>query len=229
MVLKVLSLGSNFNVINYLNEYEIIKLIKSGGYGSVYLAQHVIHKNSVAVKKIDVSNFSSEDLYNISRESVYLESFKHPNIIRFINSFTYENNFYTIMDLAKGGELSNYLSEAGRLSEKETKRIFQQIHEAVKYIHSRNVIHRDLKPNNILFLEEDKQTVVLIDFGISGSYTAHYKETVMAGTTRYIPPEFASGELMSSSPKIDLWAMGIILYLMLIGYFPWEGMLNYLS
>ena len=68
------------------------------------------------------------------------------------------------MDYAKGNELSNYIQDKGLLSENETKRIFKQIHEAVTYMHNRSVIHRDLKPNNILFLDEERQKIVVIRY-----------------------------------------------------------------
>jgi calcium/calmodulin-dependent protein kinase I len=93
------------------------------------------------------------------------------------------------MQYARGGELNSYLYEKSILSELETKGIFKQIHDAVKYIHSRNVIHRDLKPNNILFIDEQKENIVLIDFGISGLYHGNIKQSIKAGTTKFIPPE----------------------------------------
>lgn len=104
---------------------------------------------------------SSEEIYNISREGLYLQSFKHKNIVKFINSYVYENHFYTVMDYAKGGELSTYLQSESLLSECEARRIFKQIHEAVRYIHSKNVVHRDLKPNNILFLDKNLENLVV--------------------------------------------------------------------
>jgi len=91
-----------------------------------------------------------------------LESLKHRNIVKFINSFTYENEFYTVMEYARGGELSTYLKENQILSEWESRRIFKQLHEAVRYIHSRNVVHRDLKPNNILFLDVELENLVVM-------------------------------------------------------------------
>jgi serine/threonine protein kinase len=127
------------------------------------------------------------------------------------------------MEYAKGGELVSYLNEQKILSEMECKRIFKQLHDAVRYIHSRNVIHRDLKPNNILFLDEKRENVVLIDFGISGYMSGNVKETVKAGTTKFMPPELASGLNYSSSPKFDVWALGVILYLCLFGQFPFDA------
>lgn len=107
---------------------------------------------------------TAEEIYNISREAILLESLKHRNIIKFINSFTYENEFYTVMQYARGGELGNYLRRKQILSEWESRRIFKQLHEAVRYIHSRNVVHRDLKPNNILFLDVELENLVVFKF-----------------------------------------------------------------
>ncbi len=127
------------------------------------------------------------------------------------------------MDMAYGGELVTYLTEKNVLSEMECKRIFKQIHDAVKYIHSRNVIHRDLKPNNILFLDVNRENVVLIDFGISGYNSGNIKESIKAWTTKFIPPELAAGLSYSSSPKFDVWALGVILFQMLFGQYPFDS------
>jgi serine/threonine protein kinase len=224
LIFIIYSIGSNFNVLNYVYEYEFVHWIKSGGYGKVFLARSVLRKDYlVAVKKIDISSQSTDEIYNISREALYLQSFQHKNIVKYINSFIYDNHFYTIMDYAYGGELVNYLSDQKILSELDCKRIFKQIHDAVKYIHSRNVIHRDLKPNNILFLDEKFENVVLIDFGISGYNSGNIKETIKAWTTKFIPPELAAGLSYSSSPKFDVWALGVILYYMLFGQYPFDA------
>jgi len=74
----------------------------------------------------------------------------------------YENHVYTVMEFARGGELGNYLNKANILSEFEARRVFKQLHEAVRYIHSKNVVHRDLKPNNILFLDLKRENLVVI-------------------------------------------------------------------
>jgi serine/threonine protein kinase len=109
----------------------------------------------------DISELSSDEIYNISRESLYLQSFKHKNIVKFINSYVCDNQFYTVMEYSKGGELNNYLESVNLLSESEARRIFRQIHDAVRYIHSKNVVHRDLKPNNILFLDTNRENLVV--------------------------------------------------------------------
>ena len=215
--------NSSFKSSNYYYQYQFIRWIKSGGYGQVFLSKHVYTKKEYAIKQIDTTDFSNEDLYNISREHLILRSMIHKNVIRCYDSFAHENKFYTVMDFAEGGELTLLLKEKGTLSEDESKKIFKQIYEAVCYIHSQNIIHRDLKPNNILFLDKERTQIVIIDFGISGMANGNQREKIKAGTTSFLPPEMASGEEFSSSPKLDIWAMGIILYLMVEGCYPFDG------
>ena len=215
--------NSSFKSSNYFNQYRFIRWIKSGGYGQVFLSKHVYTKKEYAIKQIDTTDFSNEDLYNISREHLILRSMMHKNVIRCYDSFAHNNKFYTVMDFAEGGELTYLLKDKGTLSEDEAKKIFKQIYEAVCYIHSQNIIHRDLKPNNILFLDKERTHIVIIDFGISGMANGNQREKIKAGTTAFLPPEMASGEEFSSNAKLDIWAMGIILYVMVEGCYPFEG------
>ena len=215
--------NSSFKSSNHFNQYKFIRWIKSGGYGQVFLSKHVYSKKEYAIKQIDTTDFSNEDLYNISREHLILRSMLHKNVIRCHDSFAHNNKFYTVMDFAEGGELTLLLKDKGALSEDEAKKIFKQMYEAVCYIHSQNIIHRDLKPNNILFLDKERTQVVIIDFGISGMANGNQREKIKAGTTSFLPPEIASGEEFSSNQKLDIWAMGIILYLMVEGSYPFDG------
>ena len=215
--------NSSFKSSNHYNQYQFIRWIKSGGYGQVFLSKHVYTNKEYAIKQIDTTDFSNEDLYNISREHLILRSMIHKNVIRCHDSFAHDNKFYTVMDFAEGGELTYLLKEKGTLSEDEAKKIFKQIYEAVCYIHSQNIIHRDLKPNNILFLDKERTQIVIIDFGISGMANGNQREKIKAGTTSFLPPEVASGEEFSSNQKLDIWAMGIILYLMVEGCYPFDG------
>jgi serine/threonine protein kinase len=215
--------GNKFTQLNFLNQYEIIKFIKSGGYGEVLLSKNKITKELVSIKKIDLKGFSPEDLYSISRESIYLSNLVHKNIIKIYGSFAYKNYLYNIMPYCEGGELTQLINPNNYLSEKRIKEIFIQIVEGVKFIHGNNVIHRDLKPNNILFLDKEKTKVVIIDFGLSGFSNGLIKEVIKAGTFKFLSPEILCRENFSSSSKIDIWALGVILYLMNFKKYPFEG------
>lgn len=150
-----------------------------------------------------------------------MQSFNHKRIVKFYNTYVYEQRIYTVMEYAKGGELESLLAEKGALSEVDAKLYFEQIHDAVSYIHSKNVIHRDLKPANLLFKDEDKKEIVLIDFGISGLSSGNIHEKVNAGTIRYIAPELVDGNF-DSDTRLDIWSLGVILYRMLFEQFPFE-------
>lgn len=150
----------NMSLSNGSSQGDMVK--STGVYIYLYfLALNVINKEYCAIKKIDISNLQNDDIYNIYREALYLESFRHKNIVKFYHSFIYDNNFYNVMELARGGELGSYIDEIKYISEKTAKRLFQQIHDAVIYIHSKSVIHRDLKPNNILFLDEKRENLIV--------------------------------------------------------------------
>jgi hypothetical protein len=126
--------GNKFTQLNFLNQYEIIKFIKSGGYGEVLLSKNKITKELVSIKKIDLKGFSPEDLYSISRESIYLSNLIHNNIIKIYGSFAYKNYLYNIMPYYEGGELIQLINSNNYLSEKRIKEIFIQIVEGVKFI-----------------------------------------------------------------------------------------------
>ena len=215
--------GSKFSELNYINQYEILKFIKSGGYGEVLLAKNKITNQKVSIKKIDLNGFSTEDLYSISREALYLSSLQHKNIIKIYGSFAYKNYLYNVMEYAEGGELTQLIRSNEELSENRIKDIFKQIYEGVQFIHENEVIHRDLKPNNILFLDKEKTQVVIIDFGISGISNCYIKEVIKAGTFKFLSPEILFRENFDSSPKIDIWALGVILYLMNFKQYPFDG------
>ena len=216
-------LFSTYKASNNFYQYEFIKWIKSGGFGKVFLAKEVSSNKEFAIKEISVQNFSNEELYNISREYMILKEMSHNNIINFHTFYTYNNKFYTVMDYARGGELSKLIEEKKKLSEEEAKNIFKQIYNAVCYIHGKNIIHRDLKPNNILFLDEERTQIVIIDFGISGISNGNQKEQIKAGTVKFLPPEMLSGKKFASDTRLDMWALGIILYRMIEGCYPFEG------
>ena len=215
--------GNKFNNSNYYHQYEIIKSLKSGGYAEVILAKNILNDEKVSIKKTDLKNFQTEELYNISREAVIINSLIHKNIVKILNTFTYDDSLYMVMEYCEGGELSSLIDSPEPIEENYFKKIFQQIHSAVRFMHSKNIVHRDLKPNNILFKDKERTEICIIDFGISGNSNGLSSEIIRAGTVKYCSPELVSGEHFQSSIKIDIWSLGVILYLMWYKMFPFDG------
>jgi serine/threonine protein kinase len=213
--------NKDFNNINYYYEYKIIKPIKSGGFAQIFLGENVLTHEKVAIKKTDIKHFSTEEIYNLSREGRLISNLVHPNIIKIYCFYTYENYLYNVMEYAKGGELTQLINSKDPIPEPKIKNIFRQIYNAVQYIHNKNVIHRDLKTNNIVFLDEEKTHIAIIDFGISSISCGG--DVLKAGTLKYIPPELLNQDTFKNSTKIDMWALGIILYLLYFKTFPFDG------
>ena len=126
-----------------------------------------------------------------------------------------------VMEYLSGGELTDYLeSRGGRLEEKEAHRFFKQIAAGVEYCHSRNLVHRDLKLENILLESRERPLIKIVDFGISS--IAH-SERYAYGSLKYMAPELVSRSNTNSDPKLDVWSMGCILYMLLVGWLPFGG------
>ena len=214
--------GEKFSNDNYVNEYVYDSSIKKGGYAEVFKAKHSLTGRIVAIKKTNLTEFSTEQLYNISREALYLKSLKHKHIIKIYSSYLTNQALYIVMKYAKGGELTTILKKEG-IEESKVKIYYKQIIKAIRFIHCNNVIHRDLKPTNILFLDEKKNKIVIIDFGISGIANGNNSDVIKAGTALYLPPEIILKKNFKSSPKLDIWALGIILYQMIFGKCPFVG------
>ena len=212
--------SKDFSYLNYYYEYKVIKPIKSGGFAEVYLAENILNKQLVAIKKTDIKHFSTDEIYNLTREGRLLSNLNHPNIIKIYCYYTYENYLYNVMEYAKGGELTQYINSTKDIPEEKIKSIFKQIYDAVKYIHNKNIIHRDLKTNNVVFLDQEKTQVAIIDFGISSTFSGG--DVLKAGTLKYLPPE-AFQENNINSIKIDMWALGVILYILYFKKFPYDG------
>jgi serine/threonine protein kinase len=146
----------------------------------------------------------------------------HPNIIKIFQIMDSEEECYVVMELAKGGELMDYITARGKLSEKESRRYFRQIVSAMAHIHSANIVHRDLKLENILISEENE--CLISDFGLGRTWDGgeNTKLKTFCGT-----PNYASIELVTGTPytgtKSDIWAMGVILYVMTAGKRPFKG------
>lgn len=154
------------------------------------------------------------------KEIESLRRLDHPKIIKLENYFCMNSNeIALLLEYAQGGTLKQLLKERGKIEEDEARIIISQVLEALIYCHSKELIHRDLKLDNIVFADKERKKIKLIDFGISGIQ----KEEINAGSVRYLPPEVNSGAEMSSNPGVDFWAVGCIMFEIITGEKLFKG------
>lgn len=207
--------------------YTFEKLIGGGHFGTVRIAhRHTDPEIKYAVKSILKENIVS-DVKLLEEELAILTQVDHPNIVKFHETYMDHRYVHIVMELCNGGELFDKIVEMQRFSEKVAASLMKKIMSAVKHLHENGIVHRDLKPENFIFNEKsDDAEIKLIDFGLSKRYGQnqldHPKEKMhtIVGTPYYVAPEVLRGNYDFSC---DLWSLGVILYIMLSGYPPFEG------
>eukprot|EP00105_Crassostrea_gigas_P034466 XP_019918614.1 PREDICTED: serine/threonine-protein kinase Nek3 [Crassostrea gigas] len=211
-----------------LNDYEILDKIGSGTYGDVFKARFKRQNKSteiVAIKKIDFTKANTKELEHLSREESILRNLcntKHENIVRYVTSFKTDSVLYIVTELCAGGSLYDYLRQVKiGLEEHEFKTYLEQILNGVKYLHSKNITHRDLKTKNILLSSDCR--IKIADFGVAKEVTSNRAtNTVYVGTMHYIAPEMTDGKGNYNS-KIDIWAIGCDCYEMGTSKYAFDG------
>lgn len=161
-------------------------------------------------------NFKVEKQFR--REVEIQSSVKHVNCIKLYGHFHDTDRVYLILEFAIHGELYKLLKKKGKLDEVTSSRYIYQIADALSYLHDRHIIHRDIKPENILLGFDN--TVKISDFGWSVYSNQSMKRTTMCGTLDYLPPEMV--EAREHNYKVDVWALGILMYEFLVGKPPFE-------
>ncbi|CDW72438.1 protein kinase domain containing protein [Stylonychia lemnae] len=206
--------------------YAFEKLIGGGHFGSVRIAHRITDPQvKYAVKSILKENIK-KDVKLLEEELSILTQVDHPNIIKFHETYIDYRYVHIVMELSEGGELFEKIVEMHRFSEQQAASLMKKIISAVKHLHERAICHRDLKPENFLFSDKTVEAEIkLIDFGLSkrfGQVLDHASEKMhtIVGTPYYVAPEVLKGNYDFSC---DVWSLGVILYIMLCGYPPFEG------
>jgi calcium-dependent protein kinase len=192
-----------------------------GSYGSVCRATHKATKAVRAIKTIPKAKLRNVD--RVKREIAIMKMMDHPGIIKLYETFEDSRNIYLSMEICSGGELFERIVRDGRFSEPQAAAVMQQVLRAICYMHKQGVAHRDLKPENFLLQTQDPivdNVVKIIDFGLSGKFEAGTPMKTRAGSPYYVAPEVLSS---AYDNKCDLWSVGVILYIMLCGYPPFQG------
>ena len=194
------------------SKYEVIRTLGEGGYGRALLVRcRTDPSKRYVMKEVRLSALKPKEREEARREAKVLAALRHPNIVQYVDSFEDGRNFYIVMEYADGGDLAQKIEKRGRklFPEEEVLHDFIQIALAIKYIHDRKILHRDLKAQNVFLMKDG--TVKLGDFGIARvlDNTAQLCKTQI-GTPYYLSPEICEGKRYNS--KTDIWSLGCILY-----------------
>ncbi|CAI2362159.1 unnamed protein product [Moneuplotes crassus] len=201
--------------------YKIGRVLGKGAFGKVNLAMHTLAKRLVAIKSLNKKHMQDESAKKkVLLEMSILEKLKHPNIVRLYEIFESEKHMLYVNELCVGGDLLTYVRKRRRLKESLAKYLFLQIIDGLRYMHSKGILHRDVKLDNILLDETGK--VKICDFGVSRFAKPGQLMTEQCGTPAYIAPEILRGRGYTDF-GIDVWSAGVVLYAMLYGSVPFKG------
>lgn len=204
------------------DRYEIIRILGEGGMANVYLAFDTILERNVAVKVLrgDLAN-DEKFVRRFQREALSASSLSHPNIVEVYDVGEDDGIYYIVMEYIEGKHLKQLLKRRGKLTLEEAVDIMLQVTDGMACAHDSYIIHRDIKPQNIMI--EDNGLVKITDFGIAMALnsTQLTQTNSVMGSVHYLPPEQANGK--GSTVKSDIYSLGILMYELLTGSVPFKG------
>eukprot|EP00118_Oscarella_pearsei_P028549 m.2447 g.2447 ORF g.2447 m.2447 type:complete len:889 (+) comp8663_c0_seq1:136-2802(+) len=204
--------------------YQIYRdeILGSGQFGIVYAGVHRLSGQDVAVKVIDKARFPTKQETALKNEVAILKNIHHPGIVTLSDMYETQDKVFVVMEKMRNDMLEMILnSPKGRLSERVTKYLIAQILSALRYLHNKNIVHCDLKPENVLLANEEEMPLVKIcDFGFSRIIHDHSFRNSVVGTPAYLAPEVLSNQPYNRS--LDMWSVGVIIYVSLSGTFPFN-------
>ena len=206
------------------------EVLGEGAYGSVHMATVIGSQEKVALKKI-AKKYTDDNSFQRETEALLRihEEGGHPNVCGLRDMYEDDRFFYLIIDLISGGEMFEHLIEQGAYSEQTSAYLIRDVASALSFLHGVGIVHADLKPENLMLSNWDDENAVikLVDFGCACLDTlnlANEKGGADAGTTAYLPPECVGkgAKKKHNDPAIDMWSLGVILYIMLTGMHPFD-------
>ncbi|XP_075693603.1 serine/threonine-protein kinase H1 [Rhinoderma darwinii] len=202
-------------------KYDIKALIGRGSFSRVVRVEHKASKQPYAIKMIETKYREGREV--CESELSVLRRVRHTNIIQLIEVFETQERVYMVMELATGGELFDRIIAKGSFTERDATHVLQMVLEGVKYLHTLGITHRDLKPENLLYYHPGTDSKIMItDFGLA-SARKKGDDCLMkttCGTPEYIAPEILVRKPYTNS--VDMWALGVISYILLSGTMPFE-------
>jgi len=191
-------------------------VLGEGTSAIVYKGQDVATGMAAAIKRVNLQTLSAAEKKQVTQELQFLRQYRHPNLIRLLDMEKTDNLLYLVLEYAES-DLFTYLNRTGPLPEPQGRYIFRQIVDAVAYMHGNRIAHRDLKLENFVVTADGR--VKIIDFGLSARVTPQHKLGDMCGSMAYSPPEIVM-HVPYDGTAADMWSLGIVLYTLLLGGFP---------
>ena len=214
--------------------YQFIKNIAQGAFGTVIQVYDIINKKELAIKVINKTGRTVNLIHKMKDEVNILKQLKHENIVKYYGFEESNSYLFIIMEFIKYGTLSEYIKKnVGKIKEEEASIIISKILSATEYLHNKLICHRDIKPENIMFSKEnDLSSIKLIDFGLSAQNLYNPLIEGYAGTLLYMSPEQIEKKFYCQT--VDIWSIGIILYMLLNNgkhpfYFKGDERKNYIE
>jgi MAP/microtubule affinity-regulating kinase len=208
---------------NKIEDYTFVRQIGKGAYAIVKEAIHKTTGEKVAIKVYDkLTLLNPHRKKNVTREVQILQKLSHKNVVKLYETIDSVKELYLVMECIEGMSLYSKLKSAAgrRFTEMEARDIFRQILLGIQYCHSKNISHRDIKLENILITNNNE--VKIIDFGFSTCYSPETKLHSFCGTPSYMAPEIIAKKEYNG-PSVDVWALGVLLYTMVTGSYPFKG------
>lgn len=244
----IISFSDSFNTSNS-NNNSILKdegiykdfIIKNetigqGAFATVKKAIERSTGDSYAVKIINrrkALSTSNDNLLGVERELKILRKLDHTNIVKLKTYYEDIENYYLVMELVPGGDLMDFVAANGAIGEEATQIITKQILEGIAYVHKMGISHRDLKPDNILIMQDDPILVKITDFGLAKISDNSSVMKTFCGTLAYVAPEVITGKYDSQmtskaernhySSLVDIWSLGCLVYVLLTSHLPFNG------
>ncbi|XP_017874466.1 PREDICTED: serine/threonine-protein kinase MARK2 isoform X3 [Drosophila arizonae] len=217
--------GTELKFQSYVNGngngvYKILKTLGKGNFAKVKLALHVPTGREVAIKVIDKTQLNASARQKLYREVRIMKLLNHPNIVRLFQVIESERTLYLIMEYASRGELFDHLVKNGRMRERDARVIFRQLVSAIQYCHSKFVVHRDLKAENLLL--DQHMNIKIADFGFGNTFDPNAQLETFCGSPPYAAPELFMGRKYAG-PEVDAWSLGVVLYTLVSGSLPFDG------
>uniref|UniRef100_A0A1D1ZEE2 Serine/threonine-protein kinase ATG1 n=1 Tax=Anthurium amnicola TaxID=1678845 RepID=A0A1D1ZEE2_9ARAE len=205
-----------------VGDYMFWKLIGRGSFSDVWLARNRVRGTEVAVKEIAMERLSKKLQESLLSEIVILKKINHPNIIALLDIIEFPKTIYIILEYCRGGDLSMYIQRHGRVPEAIAKHFMQQLAMGLQVLRTHNLIHRDLKPQNLLLSSNDDNSALKIaDFGFARPLQPRGLAETLCGSPLYMAPEIM--QLQKYDAKADLWSVGVILFQLVTGRTPFTG------